>query len=68
VVPACDICLHKYREIDDDKPVDTERFVQYVENVLVQYVENVLVPVLGNFWKKEPRSVVIMFHSFGSES
>ena len=52
VIPACDVCLHRYREKEDEKPVDADRFVQYVRTKLV--------PVLGNFSRREPRSVVIM--------
>ena len=32
--------------------MDTERFIEYVRTCLV--------PVLGNYWRKEPHSVVIM--------
>jgi len=49
---ACDVVLHQYKEKEDHKPVDTERFVVYVETKLV--------PELGNFLNCEPHSVVIM--------
>ena len=39
VIPACDIVLHRYREKDEEKPVDADRFVEYVGNMSV--------PVLG---------------------
>ena len=49
---ACDVVLHQYKEKEDHKPVDTERFVVYVETKLV--------PELGNFLNCEPHRVVIM--------
>jgi len=52
VVPACDFILHKCKEKEEIAPMNAERFVQYVREVLV--------PNLGNFDLKEPRSVVIM--------
>ena len=52
VIPACDIVLHRYREKDEEKPVDAEGFVEYVERKLV--------PVLGNFSRQESNFVVVM--------
>jgi transposase len=52
VIPACDEVLHMIKEKEEHKPVDAERFVQYIK----QY----LVPVLGNYWLEEANSVVIM--------
>ena len=52
VIAACETVLHKYKEKEEHAPVDTDRFVRYVEEKLV--------PVLGNFLKRERRSVVIM--------
>lgn len=52
VVPACQVVLHKYKEKDEHKPVDTERFLLYVKDDLC--------PSLGNFYRQEPHSVVIM--------
>ena len=49
---ATDVVMHMYKEKDEQKPVDADRFVEFVENKLV--------PVLGNFWRHEPHSVVIM--------
>ncbi len=52
VIEACDEVLHMIKEKEEQKPVDAERFVQYIK----QY----LVPVLGNYWLEEANSVVIM--------
>jgi len=52
VIPACDYVMHMTKEKEEQKPVDTERFVEYIRNKLV--------PVLGNYSRREPRSVVIM--------
>ncbi len=52
VQTACDVVLHKYKEKDEHKPVDAERFTTFVREKLV--------PVLGNYERKELRSVVIM--------
>jgi hypothetical protein len=52
VIPACDFVLHTDKEKEGEKPVDAERFVEYVRTKLV--------PILGNFLRKEPHSVVII--------
>ena len=52
VIPACDIIMHKYREKEEYAPIDTERFLSFVETFLC--------PVLGNYERGEPHSVVIM--------
>jgi transposase len=52
VIPACETVLHKYKDKEEHKPVDADRFVQYVQKKLV--------PMLGNYSKQEPHSVVIM--------
>ena len=52
VIPACDIILHQYKEKEEQKPVDADRFVEYIRDTLV--------PLLGNFARGEPHSVVIM--------
>ena len=52
VIPACDVIRHRYKEKDEEKPVDSDRFVEFVERKLC--------PVLGNYARREPRSVVIM--------
>lgn len=52
VLSACDTVLHNYKEKEEQKPVDADRFVEYVEKKLV--------PVLGNYDRQEPHSVVIM--------
>lgn len=31
VIPACDVVLHRYKEKEEHKPVNTERFEEYVE-------------------------------------
>jgi hypothetical protein len=49
---ACDVVLHKYKENDKHKQVDAERFTKFFREILV--------PVLSNYERKEPRSVVIM--------
>lgn len=43
-----EVVLHKYKEKDEHAPVDSDRFVEYVRDVLV--------PVLGNFDRSEPHS------------
>jgi hypothetical protein len=52
LIPACDIVTHRYKEKDDHKPVNTERFIEYVKDRLC--------PILGNYLLGEPHSVVIM--------
>jgi len=52
VLSACDTVLHNYKEKEEQKPVDADRFVEYVEKKLV--------PVLGNYSRQEAHSVVIM--------
>lgn len=55
VEPACDLVERRVSAEDDDPErgtVDADRFVQWVEYYLC--------PVLGDFSKLEPRSVVIM--------
>jgi transposase len=52
VIHACDVVMHRYREKEEHKPVDADRFCTYIE----QY----LCPVLGNYERGEPHSVVIM--------
>ena len=52
---ACDCVFRKRGENDPDPSrgsVDSERFVQYIEEMIV--------PILGNFDNNEPRSVVVM--------
>lgn len=44
--------MHQNKEKEEQKPVDADRFVQYVRDKLV--------PVLGNYSRREPHSVVIM--------
>jgi hypothetical protein len=52
VSAACETVRHAYKEKVEDQPVDEQRFVQYVREILC--------PVLGNFNLREARSVVIM--------
>jgi hypothetical protein len=52
VIPACDIVLHRYKEKEEHKPVDTERFIEFVRDKLC--------PILGNYLLGEPHSVVVM--------
>jgi hypothetical protein len=52
VISGCELVEHTYKEKEEMKPVDSERFVQFVREMLV--------PELGDFSRKEPRSVVIM--------
>jgi hypothetical protein len=52
VIPACTTIMHQYKEKEDNKPVDSDRFVEYVEHTLC--------PSLGNYSRGEPHSVVIM--------
>lgn len=48
VLSACEVVTHKYKE----KPVDTDRFVEFVRNSLV--------PFSSNYLREETYSVVIM--------
>ena len=52
LISATDVVLHTYKEKEEQKPVDTERFVELVRDKLV--------PILGNFLREEPHSVMIM--------
>jgi transposase len=52
VMSACDLVVHKVKEKEEMKPVDSDRFVEFVREKLVSE--------LGNFSRKEPHSVVIM--------
>jgi len=33
VHPACDVVMHQYKEKEEQKPVDSERFVQFIESL-----------------------------------
>lgn len=52
VIPACDEILHMQKEKEEQKPVDADRFVEWVRDYLA--------PILGNYWRDEAHSVVIM--------
>ena len=52
VIPACDYVLHYTKEKEEQLPVDADRFVEYFKNKVV--------PILGNYFRREPHSVVIM--------
>ena len=53
VLPACDVVFHRTTKTNTATgTVDSDRFVAYVEQMLV--------PCLGNYEQGEPRSVVIM--------
>ena len=52
VIPACETIMHKGAEKEDHPPVNAERFVEYVAKKLA--------PCLGNYLRREPRSVVVM--------
>ena len=52
ILEACDTVMHTVHEKQEEGTVDTERFVQYI---LTKFV-----PILGNYSRQEPRSVVFM--------
>jgi transposase len=52
VLDACETVMHKFKEKEEHRPVDSNRFVEYVREKLV--------PVLGRYDRQEPNSVVIM--------
>jgi hypothetical protein len=52
VIPACTVVPHQYKEKEEQKPVDADRFVEFVRDELV--------PHLGNYERREAHSVVIM--------
>ena len=52
VLSACEVVMHKYKENNEHKPVDTDRFVEFVRNSMV--------PFLSNYLREETYSVVIM--------
>ena len=52
VLSACEVVMHKYTENNEHKPVDTDRFVEFVRNSLV--------PFSSNYLREETYSVVII--------
>ena len=44
--------MHMYKEKEEHAPVDSDRFVECVQNKLG--------PILGNYLCEEPNSVVVM--------
>ena len=51
VNPTCDKVLHRYKE-EEHKPVDTERFIEFLRDKLC--------PIFGLYLVGEPHSVVVM--------
>ena len=52
VNPTSDIVLHRYKEGEEHKPVDTERFIEFLKDKLC--------PIFGLYLVGEPHSVVVM--------
>lgn len=52
VVDACETVMHMYKKKEEHAPVDSDRFVESVQNKLV--------PILGSYLCEEPNSVVVM--------
>ena len=48
VIHACKVVMHRYKEKDEEKPVDTEGFIEYVRDTLC--------PVLGDYSRGERSS------------